>query len=74
MSHQKPRRLRFRGRILTPDQLAVSQEYTWADKNRHRLMNEACCRRDEESVALFWELFDLSGDDLIEWNRRNQPF
>jgi hypothetical protein len=72
MSQKKPRRLRFRGRNLTPDQLAVAQEYTWADKNRHRLMNEAGNCRDDGSAALFEELFDLSGDDLIEWNRRNQ--
>ena len=72
MSKPQPRRLHFRGRKVTPNQLASAQELTWADKNRDRLMNEAGNRRDEESRDLFWELFDLSGQELIEWNRRNQ--
>ena len=72
MSKPQPRRLHFRGRKVTPNQLASAQEPTWADKNRRRLMDEAGNRRDEESGDLFWELFDLSGQELIEWNRRNQ--
>ena len=70
MSKRQPRRLHFRGRKVTTEQLAVAQEYTWADKNRHRLMNEA--GKSPETWDLAWELFHLSGDDLIEWNRRNQ--
>jgi len=72
MSQTKPRRLHFRGRNLTPDQLTVAQEYHWALKNCQRLMNEEFS--DKGDTDLFYYLLDLSGHDLIEWNRRTQSF
>lgn len=74
MSQQQPRRLRFRGRSLTPEQLAAAQELTWAEKNCNRLMNEAGHRRGPGDSQLWDELFEISGNRqaLIEWHRRNQ--
>jgi len=70
MSQQQPRRLRFRGRKLTPDQLATAQESTWAEKNWNEFENW-CINRPRDQ----WHWPDRPAD-LIEWDRarRNQPF
>ena len=66
MSTQQPRRLRFRGRAIPPEQLAECQEAASAEKNWAGLedycLSNLGCIPPEKPV------------DLIEWSRRNQPF
>jgi hypothetical protein len=65
MSQQQPRRLRFRGRKLTPDQLAAAQETTWAEKNWNEF---------ESWFVNSCGQFPDRPADLIAWNRRDLPF